>query len=498
MNDKNIKIEVVFIGKPQWEAGWPYLGYDNEKTINYIKKHLNEKFSEIGFNYNDIVTTYNSELIKQIKGDIEKADGVIIFTIGHYGEPGIVQAGIEFIESRKPVILANFIYAGDHTFTKIFSTVKDKNFQIAYLSSQNIEHFDKMFKNMFNLVRLRGKKILVYAKDAIEMNWNVILGLFNPERMQIGKNRPEFLDQVTKMRSNEEFEFYTDTIGLDQAHKWRKDEEHYKKILKSVFDVEMIRGDSEEILKYYNKVDTDKAKEIAQKWIKNATIVEPTEKTILNSAKLYLAFRSILKDKEIDIFAPDCGTFLLCGALPAYPCMAFFELSKEGKYGICESDMDSAISFLFGLYLTGRPGYVSNHTLDMEKNQITYMHCVAPCNLLGSEGPKALYDIVYHGETHFLGASPRVKFPIGKPVTTIKISVFEKKISIRTGKIIDNIVDEKGCVCKMLVESNVENIIKNYDWSTFGWHRVTFIGDWKETFIIGAKILGLEIFEEDQ
>ena len=497
MSEENIKIVIVFIGKPQWEAGWPYLGFDNNTTIDSIKKHLNEKFSEFKFKYCELVTTYNSELVKQIKEDINDADGVIIFTIGHYGDPGIVQTGIEIIESGKPVILANLIYAGDHTFTKIFSTIKDKNYQIAFLSSQNIEHFDKMFENMFNILKLRGKKILVYAKDTIKMNWPVILGLFNPERKQIAKNHPEFLNQIGKMSSDEEFEFYTDTVGFDQAHKWRKDETQYKKILKDVFDVEMIRGDPDEILKYFNEVNSDQAEKIAQKWVKDANIVEPNEKTILNSAKLYLAFKNILIDKEIDIFAPDCGTFLLCGALPAYPCMPFFELSNEGIFGICESDMDSAISFLFGLCLTGRPGYVSNHTFDRERNQITYLHCVAPCNLEGLESPKAPYDIVYHGETHFLGASPRVKFPIGKPVTTIKISVFDKKISIRTGKIIDNIVDDRGCVSKMLVESNVEKIMKNYDWATFGWHRVTFIGDWKEDFINGAKILGLEIVDED-
>jgi hypothetical protein len=50
----------------------------------------------------------------------------------------------------------------------------------------------------------------------------------------------------------------------------------------------------------------------------------------------------------------------------------------------------------------------------------------------------------------------------------------------------------------MLVKGNVDKIVKNYDWETFGWHRVTFIGDWKEIFMIGAKILGLEIVEEDQ
>lgn len=126
------------------------------------------------------------------------------------------------------------------------------------------------------------------------------------------------------------------------------------------------------------------------------------------------------------------------------------------------------------------------------------MHCLAPNKLYGVDGPSAEYDIVYHGETGFLGATPRVKFPIGEIATTIKISVFEKKIAIRQGKIIDNVVDKKGCTSKMLVESDVKAILENYDWETFGWHRVTFIGDWKEKFVIGAKLLGLNVIEEDK
>lgn len=31
---KKLNIGVVFIGKPQWEAGWPYLGYNNEMCIS--------------------------------------------------------------------------------------------------------------------------------------------------------------------------------------------------------------------------------------------------------------------------------------------------------------------------------------------------------------------------------------------------------------------------------------------------------------------------------
>jgi hypothetical protein len=174
------------------------------------------------------------------------------------------------------------------------------------------------------------------------------------------------------------------------------------------------------------------------------------------------------------------------------------ELINDNKYGICESDMDSTISYIFGLTITDRPGFVSNHTIDTINNQITYMHCVAPNKLFGGDGPQSNYEIVYHGETHYLGASPRVKFPIGEITTTIKISVLEKKIAIRTGKIINNVVDDRGCVSKMLVATNIRKVMDNYDWETFGWHRVTFIGDWKEKFIIGAKLLGLDIVIEDE
>jgi hypothetical protein len=496
MEENNIKIHLIFIGKPQWEAGWPYIGYDNEALKQSIINHLKEKFPKLNINFNEILTTYNRELVKTIKNDILNADGIIILTIGHYGDPGIVNSGIEFIEMGKPTILANYIYAGDHTFTKIYSSVKDDKYRIFPISSRKIEDFDKPIEVLYNLLRIKGNNILVYAADRIIMNWEKILELFNPERKNLIKNNPEFIEQIGKMSGSKDFEFYTDTVGTDQAHQWRIDEEKYNNYLKEIFGIEMIRDNPEEIVKYYDKVDEIEAKEIANNWIKNAKKIEPSESTILNSAKLYLAFKKILKDKNLKFFTPDCGTFLLTGILPAYPCLPFFELSKEGMYGICESDMDSAISYIFGLYLTGRPGFVSNHTLDLVNNLITYMHCVAPAKLFGMEGPLADYEIWYHGETGNLGASPCVKFPIGESVTTIKISIFERKIEIRTGDIIDNIVDKKGCVSKMLVRSNVNKILNDYDWDAFGWHRVTFIGNWKNIFSIGARLLGLEIVDE--
>jgi hypothetical protein len=498
MREEKVKIQVVFIGKPQWEAGWPHFGYDNEDLKNQIINNLMEQFSDVDFEVSNMIMANDQKLLNQVKNETNNVDGVLIFTIGHYGEPAIVEAGIELVSSGKLTILANFIYGGDHTFTKIYATIKERKLPVYPISSQKIEDFNKPIRVLINLLKLRGKKVLVYASDSTTINWDVILGLVGPERKEIVKKYPEFLDQISKITSDNSFKFYTDTVGLDQAHQWRKDEEKYKSNLKKIFEIEMVKKEPDEIINYFNEVDEEEAKKVMEKWIKNAGIVEPTQKTILNSAKLYLAFKKLLNRENIDVFAPDCGTFLITGKLPAYPCMAFFELSNEGIYGICESDMDSAASYLFGLYITDRPGFVSNHTLDTINNQITYMHCVSPHKLYGLGGSSADYDIVYHGETSYLGACPRVKFPIGETVTTIKVSVFENKIAIRTGKIIDNVIDKKGCVSKMLVEGNVKEIMENYDWDTFGWHRVTFIGDWKEDFIVGAKLLGLYIYDEDK
>ncbi|MFW9999716.1 MAG: hypothetical protein ACFE9Q_10760 [Candidatus Hodarchaeota archaeon] len=492
----NITIQVFFIGKPQWEGGWPYVGFDNESLIKSILDHLNEKFPKIEFKANEMIGTYDKNLVEKIKKEILEADGLIIYTIGHYGDPGLIQSGIEIIECRRlPIILANLIYAGDHTFTKIFVGIKDKNLPVYAISSKNLEDFDKPIEIMHNILRIKEKRISVYASDSSEMNWKVILGLINPERKNVVKEFPDFIEQVGKL-SDEKFEFYTDFAGIDQAHQWRIDEKKYQENLKNIFGVEMIRENPDDILKYYNEADKEGARKIAEKWTENAKIVEPTEKTILNSAKLYLGFKNMIRDKKSEIFTPDCGTFLLTGKMPAFPCMAFFELTNEGHYGICESDMDSAISYLFGLYLTNRPGFVSNHTLDTVNNQITYMHCVGANRLLGIDGPPAEYDIIHHGESGFIGACPRIKFPIGEIVTTIKISVFEGKIEIRQGKIIGNPEDKGGCVSKMLVESNVNKILETYDWETFGWHRISFIGDWKEEFMIGAKLLGLKIIDQ--
>lgn len=169
----------------------------------------------------------------------------------------------------------------------------------------------------------------------------------------------------------------------------------------------------------------------------------------------------------------------------------------EGYTGICEADLDSGISALFIKHLFDKPSIITNHSLDTIHNRVTYMHCFAPTRMFGAGGRPLPYEIERHGESHGMGAVPFVEFPAGETLTTIRISMLKKKIAVRTGRIIGMVKDEKACRVKVLVESDAKKILENYDWDTFGFHRVSFLGDHRHDIISAARLAGLEVSEED-
>ena len=65
--------------------------------------------------------------------------------------------------------------------------------------------------------------------------------------------------------------------------------------------------------------------------------------------------------------------------------------------------------------------------------------------LYGPSGPSQRYEIIRHGESHVLGAAIWLEFPVGEKVTSVKVSVLERKMAIRGGEIVGSIKDEKGC-----------------------------------------------------
>jgi len=199
-----------------------------------------------------------------------------------------------------------------------------------------------------------------------------------------------------------------------------------------------------------------------------------------------------------DAVTIDCLGLYYSGKLPAYPCLALFQLNNEGSTGVCEADLDSTVTQLMMRYLTSRPGYVSDSVIDTASSQIIYVHCVATNRVYGPNGISNPYIIRSHSEDR-KGASVQSVIPLEEIVTTIKINVAEKAMIIHQGKAMANIEEDKACRTKLAVEANAEKIVENWNRNVdFGWHRVTFCGDWRKKTMNLATLLGLKIIEEDR
>ncbi|MGQ9760265.1 MAG: hypothetical protein ACUVQ5_06865, partial [Candidatus Methanomethylicaceae archaeon] len=438
------KICTIFIGKPFGEAGWPNWLFNNEKLRDEILAKLKAKFPQAEFVCGEIVVKYRKEEVEKLKELVRASDGLLIFTIGHYGDMGPIDVATSLIELNVPTILANYPSVGDHYFNLLYSRIRGRNFRVIPISSADFSEVERAVGIMCRLAEMKGKKILLYTlyepKRTIEQIQESLRHVSIEHLKQLGWSFDKFSELLTARMG----EFYLDFAGVDQAHQWRRDESRYRKNLLDIFGIEWVKGDPDELIQAYKKVNEDEAEKVADGWISGASKLEIPREAVVAGAKIYLAIKNLMKKHGAEAVNVDCGTLFLSGHLSTLPCFAISTLLSEGIPAGPESDMDSTVSLLLVEYLTGRAGYTSNYSFNLKDNQIAYLHTCQPYKLYGPNGPTQPYKLGAHGTSNkLLGPAPWVEYPIGEILTTIKVSVLERKIAIRTGKIVGSLTDDK-------------------------------------------------------
>ncbi len=254
----------------------------------------------------------------------------------------------------------------------------------------------------------------------------------------------------------------------------------YADSMKDKFGTEIIKVELKRVLDACNAVDDKAAKAEAQRWIRGAVkVVEPSQEEIFKSCKLALAFEKLLDQEDATVMTADCyGTMFrpLCQAY-AYPCVGFTRLNNMGLAGICESDLQSAMTFILYQGLAGKPGFISDPTVDESKNSIILAHCLGTMKMDGPDGPAAPYKLRTVMERRE-GVVPQVRMRIGQKVTQAKL-IGADRIVYFTGDIIDTPVSlnhDRGCRTKITVkvDGDATKLWKNW---AHGLHRVTCYGD---------------------
>ena len=266
--------------------------------------------------------------------------------------------------------------------------------------------------------------------------------------------------------------------------------------IEECFGTQMKGIEFPEINQAYNTTDETAAKKWADKWMKEAAqIIEPTKTDIFKSAILYVAMTDLMKKYSAQAIAVNCLGGFYGGHMPAYPCLGFMQLNNDGLVGACEADQRSTITMLLMNYMVGRPGFISDPVIDTSQNRIIYAHCVAPTKVFGPDGPSNPFHIRSHSEDR-KGACDRSLMPLGEMTTTIEFDAGKKQVIFHQGKTVENVDLDLACRNKLAVEvqGDVHKLL-NY-WDQWGWHRVTFYGDFKRQVFQMAQLLQFEVVEE--
>jgi hypothetical protein len=254
----------------------------------------------------------------------------------------------------------------------------------------------------------------------------------------------------------------------------------YADSVREKFGTQISRIELSQVLDAYNSIKESEAKEETSRWINGAAmVVEPSEAEIYKSCRLALAFEKLLDEENATVITADCyGSMYgpLCKAY-AFPCIGFTRLNDMGLGGICESDLPSAMTHILFQGLSGKPGFISDPTVDESNSTIILAHCLGSTRMDGPGGSCAAYKIRTIMERQE-GAVAQVEMQIGQVVTQGML-VGTDLIPYFTGEIVDTPVsleDNRGCRTKIAVrvDGDITKLWQN--WS-HGLHRVTCYGD---------------------
>jgi hypothetical protein len=247
--------------------------------------------------------------------------------------------------------------------------------------------------------------------------------------------------------------------------------------VKDRFGTEIKRIDLPRVVAAYNAVDDRQAQAETDRWLRRAVaVVEPSKEDVFKSCKLALAFEKLLDEEDATVMTVDCYGSMWDRTikLPAYPCLGFARLNNMGLGGICESDLQSAMTHILFQGLVGRPGFISDPTIDQSKNGIILAHCLGTPKMDGPDKPAAPYKLRTVMERQE-GVVPQVKMATGQKLTQAKL-IGTDRLLYFTGEILDAPDVDRGCRTKITVkiDGDAETLWKN--WSG-GLHRVTCYGN---------------------
>jgi hypothetical protein len=432
-----VKVARMYLGTP--EGLWPKPNLDFKKEIAFYEAEfakLKEEISDVEFPVHELVTS--PEQVARLQERLNQVDGILAihFSIGIWP---ILQ---ELLKAARPTMVFARPYSG-HEWV--------------------------------NFGELRAQPLGGKMECILSSDLNQLAVALRPFRAIHHLREARILNLTTH-----DFSDYAAKVG-------------------SKFGTEIKQVTLERMVNVYNSISDNAAAAEADRWIKNAVqVVEPSKEDILRSSKLALAFGKLLDEETATVMTVDCYGSMWDKTikLPAYPCLGFARLNDMGLGGICESDLRSAMTHIIFQGLAGRPGFVSDPTVDESRGSIILAHCLGTPKMDGPANPAAPYKIRTVMERQE-GVVPQVEMRVGQKVTQGILADMDT-VRYFTGEIIGAPVGleaDRGCRTKIevRVDGDITHLWKNW---TAGLHRQTCYGNISKELAYFCRFKDIKMVDE--
>ena len=460
---------------------WPNIGFDFAPVMKRINSTLAKQCPE--FEFVSSMANGGGEAAKILEADKTAAkenktaavDGYLVYQMNCWNR--VVQT---IARSGKPVIYADFLYAGSGGFLVYTAGfLRGKTANVAFVASSKMEDLVAAVK-CFAIVAKGGSLAdFVAATARARTGSTPKAGDLTCKADDLKCLSPK--ECLARMKESKILTVRDNKPGASGP----------------IMNIPTEKVSFAEVNEAWKVADKDQTRAIAERWQKTATkVIGVTKETLVTSAAMYLGMKAVMKKHSANAISLNCLGGFYGKHIHAYPCLGFHELNNEGLVGGCECDVRSAATMVaFSALTQGRPGYLSDPVIDTAKRQIIYAHCVASNKVFGPKGAANPFTIMTHSEDR-QGASARSVMPVGYMTTTLEIHPSRKQILFHQGKAVANDPNDRACRTKLCAEP-VGDIEKLFTmWDRWGWHRVTFYGDLKKPVFALADAMGWKIVEE--
>lgn len=238
-------------------------------------------------------------------------------------------------------------------------------------------------------------------------------------------------------------------------------------MVRKAWGVEYVDIPLSKVEDYYAQVTDSDASIIAHEFAHNAKrILEPSDKEITKSVRLYLALKRIVEEYGLNALTIQC--FSLITSLHTTGCVALALLNDDGIVAGCEGDLQTIFTMLYAKRVMGKDSFMANPAfIDTERNEIVFAHCTI--GLKQTMG----YVVRSHFESQS-GVAIQGILPI-KKVTIMKFGgrALEKSIILH-GTIVENQDDERKCRTQIRIALDSTSNVDYFLTRSIGNHHVIF------------------------